>query len=155
MFLLLLLAVTKTTQKDAHNIMNSAYGDAISGGVLAGSIGAMSSNYNTSTTAGVALAGAAAGFLANALIKDVDYVMVTDVQVKERAQHGQTITQTQKSNMTNGTTGSIQQHITGAKTNWMIYRTRIISNADKVNLKFKKAEPKLISGLEKSIAGIF
>lgn len=149
------LAISKTTQKNANSIMNSAYGDAISGAIVGGSIGAMSSNYNSSTTAGVALAGAAIGFLANALVKDVDYVMVTDVQVKERAQNGETVTQTQNANMKNGTTSSIKQQISGAKTNWITYRTRIISSADKVNLKFKKAQPKLMSGLDRSIAGIF
>lgn len=149
------LAITKTTQKNANNIMNSAYGDALSGGVIAGTVGAMSSNYNSSTTAGAALAGAAVGFLANTLVKDVDYVMVTDVQIKERAQNGETVTQTQNANMQNGTAGSVHQQISGAKTNWIIYRTRVVSSADKVNLTFKEAKPKLMSGLEKSIAGIF
>ena len=35
------------------------------------------------------------------------------------------------------------------------YTTRIVSTAEKANLKFALAEPKLENGLEESISGIF
>ena len=49
----------------------------------------------------------------------------------------------------------MKQKNNNQKTNWMRYRTRIASVADKANLDFEEAKPVLIDGITKQIAGIF
>lgn len=72
------------------------------------------------------LLGASGSFVADALVKDVTYGMLTDIQITERTRN--------KENK---------------------YSTRIASTANKVNLTFSEARPALEKGLVKAISGIF
>lgn len=98
------------------------------------------------------LAGGALSFAASALIKDVNYVMITDVQVSERARGN--IKQQSHTQLTNGTSTKTTQNYS-ENSHFKRYRTRIVSNADQVNLKFSEARPALEQGLVKAISGIF
>ena len=85
-------------------------------------------------------------------VKDVNYAMITDIQVSERTNGP--IYQKTKSNLKQGTSAqTVQQY--SEKTNFKRYRTRVVSNADKVNLKFAEARPALEQGLVQAISGIF
>ena len=41
-----------------------------------------------------------------------------------------------------------------SKSHWMVYRTRVVSTAEKVNLKFADARPVLVSQVSHSVANI-
>lgn len=88
---------------------------------------------------------------ADAMVEDVNYTMVTDVQIAER-----TSTKVQTDNVAvlrQGTSGAKVQ--TSSETgNQHKYQTRIVSNAKKVNLKFPEAQPVLEDQLAKSISNI-
>ncbi|MES2677359.1 MAG: complement resistance protein TraT [Pseudomonadota bacterium] len=70
--------------------------------------------------------GAGASVVANSLVEDVYYSAITDIRIIEK-QKGDNI----------------------------IYQTRILSSANKVNLKWEVAQPELEKGLANSIAGVF
>ena len=110
--------------------------------------------YNSSSagaTLGVGLAAGLVGMAADAMVEDVNYTMITDVQIAER-----TKTQVQTDNVAvlrQGTSGAKVQTSTETG-NQHKYQTRVVSNANKVNLKFPEAQPVLEDQLAKSIANI-
>ncbi len=74
------------------------------------------------------------------MVEDVNYTMITDVQIAER-----TKTQVQTDNVAvlrQGTSGAKVQTSTETG-NQHKYQTRVVSNANKVNLKFPEAQPVL------------
>ncbi len=89
------------------------------------------------------------------LIEDVVYNMITDIQVRERPLTDESITQQQNTNISQGTGTKVIQKITGGRINWKTYRSRIVSTANKVNLKFDDAQKELEKGLIRAISGIF
>jgi outer membrane lipoprotein SlyB len=107
-------------------IVGRGFGDAIVGGLVGAGVGGLVSGHSDAVLAG-ALVGAALGGLANATTQDVSYSVITDIQITEKRSNGKT----------------------------QVHTTRIASTANKVNLKFEQAEPELVEGLARSIAGIF
>jgi hypothetical protein len=129
------------------------------GGPLAGMAAGAVLGANSSSPQGIAngaaiggLIGAAGEMIAGALVKNVTYSMITDLQIMERS--AQPVNQTVSSDLTEGTGTRVVQTSTGAMTRRK-YQTRIVSTANQVNLKFEEALPVLQGQLAKSIAGIF
>jgi hypothetical protein len=91
---------------------------------------------------------------ADSLVKAVNYTMITDVQISERAGKGVQVKEQFNASLNNGTASNTQQ-VSSKTSNYQRYRTRVVSNADKVNLQFKDARPALEQGLVKSLSGIF
>ncbi|WP_457745128.1 complement resistance protein TraT [Sulfurimonas sp.] len=149
-----ILKVGKSDMREAKALLKSGYGAAVSGAVVGAGVG-IASGSDGKTSAELALAGAAAGFIGNAFVKDIVYVMVTDLQIRERPLEGEVVTQTQQANLKQGTVTNVQQHSEGGKIKWKTYRTRIVSTAEKMNLDFAEAKPALERGLSHSISGIF
>jgi hypothetical protein len=149
-----ILKVGKSDLREAKALLRSGYGAAVTGAVVAGGAGAIGGSNGKETTE-LALAGAAAGFIGDALVTDIVYVMVTDLQIRERPLEGEVVTQTQDANLKQGTVTNVKQHVQGGKIKWKTYRTRIVSTAEKMNLDFAEAEPALEKGLVHSISGIF
>lgn len=147
-----ILKVEKTDARTAGEMMASSYGSAAFAGTAAY---AMTGGGYSKGNLGVGLGVAAVAFLADSLVEDVVYVMVTDLQVRERPLKGEIITQTQNANLKQGTSTSVKQDIKGGEVQWKTYRTRIVSTANKVNLQFEEAQPVLEQALAKSISGIF
>ncbi|EOK1984518.1 complement resistance protein TraT, partial [Escherichia coli] len=103
------------------------------------------------TTLGVGLATGLIGMAADAMVEDINYTMITDVQIAER-----TRTSVRTDNVAalrQGTSGSKIQTSTETG-NQHKYQTRVVSSANQVNLKFEEAKPHLEDQLAKSIANI-
>ena len=149
-----ILKVGKSDLREANAMMGSSFGSAVTGGVV-GASAAYALGGSGRTSAAVGLAGAAIGFLGDALVEDTVYVMVTDLQIRERPLEGEVVTQTQEASLAQGTSTKVKQDIKGGKVKWKTYRTRIISTANKMNLKFEEARPALEKALARSISGIF
>lgn len=96
--------------------------------------------------------GGIASVVADSLIKDVHFSIITDVQIKERiaGKVQNTELHYNQSGTSGGTISSYSE-----KNNWKTYQTRILSSANKVNLEFNEALPELQKALAQSIAGIF
>ena len=137
----------------------SAWG-ALQGGfgadILTGGLMGLAAGYATGSAGvgiGVGAVTGAASWVANQLVENVYYSMVTDVQVSVRSKDGP-VTQSTESNLSQGTSSKVSQTI-NQKSDWLKYRTRIVSVANKVNLKFEDAKPELQAQIAKQVSGIF
>ncbi|STE53168.1 conjugal transfer surface exclusion protein TraT [Edwardsiella tarda] len=145
------LKADKMNLRDAQGYLNQGYEGAVTGAALGAGITAYNSN-SAGATLGVGLAAGLIGMAADAMVEDVNYTMVTDVQVATRT----------KDKVRTDNVAALRQGTSGAKVQTSIsfgdqykYQTRIVSSANKVNLKFDEARPVLEAQLAKSIAGIF
>ena len=140
------LSVGKMSEAAAQKSLTNGYGGAAFGAIAGGAIG------QSWTGAGVgALAGGAISLIADSLVKDTTYAMITDVQVAERSK--QAVQQQTNANLQQGTSTTTTQQVSGAG-HWIYYRTRIVSTANQVNLDFKDALPPLQGQLVHSLSGI-
>ena len=144
------LKADKMDLRESRGFLSQGYQGAVTGAALGAGIAA----YNTSsagTTLGVGLAAGLVGMAADAMVEDINYTMVTDVQISERT--GAEVTTDNVAALKQGTSGYKVQTSTQTG-NQHKYQTRIVSNANKVNLKFEEAKPVLEDQLAKSIANI-
>ncbi|EFM5733966.1 complement resistance protein TraT [Escherichia coli] len=144
------LKADKMDLRESQGWLSRGYEGAAVGAALGGGITA----YNTGsagTTLGVGLATGLIGMTADAMVEDINYTMITDVQIAER-----TRTSVRTDNVAalrQGTSGSKIQTSTETG-NQHKYQTRVVSSANQVNLKFEEAKPHLEDQLAKSIANI-
>ncbi|EJF5074132.1 complement resistance protein TraT [Escherichia coli] len=144
------LKADKMDLRESQRWLSRGYEGAAVGAALGGGITA----YNTGsagTTLGVGLATGLIGMAADAMVEDINYTMITDVQIAER-----TRTSVRTDNVAalrQGTSGSKIQTSTETG-NQHKYQTRVVSSANQVNLKFEEAKPHLEDQLAKSIANI-
>ena len=144
------LKAEKMDLRQSQGFLSTGYEGAATGAALGAGITAYNSN-SGGAILGIGLAAGLAGMAADALVEDVNYTMVTDLQISERS----------KSTVTTDNIGALRQGNAGIKLqtsseegNRMKYQTRVVSNANKVNLKFEEAKPVLEAQLAKSVAGI-
>lgn len=145
------LSVGQLDKESREQMLASGFGGGITGGAIGAGTGALISN-NAGGMIGGALAGAALGMIIDASIKDVTYGITTDVQVSERTKDA--VRTRSESNLAQGSNTSV--YVSSSNTdNWNRYQTRIVSTANKANLKLDQALPDLTDGMSRSIAGIF
>lgn len=133
------LQVGKMDLRDAEKQLKSGRADAADSAIAGAAVGAAVSGDGQGLLVG-GLIGGVAGLIADALVKDVQYSVITDIQISERADQG---TDRHKAEKTN------------TLTHWRKYQTRILSTANQANLEFKEASQLLVAGLTRSISGIF
>lgn len=121
-----ILSVGKMSKSASESALGQGFGSALAGGVAGSAMGGLSGS-STAMLAG-GLVGGIGGLVADSLVKDVNYTMIVDLQISERA---------------------------GSKGAYKRYKTRVVSNADRVNLSFANAKPSLEAGLVNTIVGIF
>lgn len=142
-----ILQAGKIDPVEAQQSLLAGYGGAIGAAALAASM-----NHGARGIVGAGLAGGLVEMAGNALVKDVTYSLITDVQLGERSANVVTTTSTQ--NLQQGSSGGITQN-SQTISNFTYSRTRVLSTADQVNLEFAEALPTLQSQLEHSLAGLF
>ena len=152
-----ILSVSKTDPTAAAAALNSGYGGALAlGAVLGGGVGYAAGGYGGAIGGG--LAGAALGgvteLVTGALVKDVLFMVVTDIQLVEKAADGVIVRQDNQQSLKQGMGGSSQQS-SSEVTKFKKYRTRVVSTANKANLEYEEAAPALTQGLTKSLSGLF
>jgi hypothetical protein len=147
------LQAGKSSVTAAEDAFASGFGGALFGAAV-GAVGARAATKDTGSIIGGGLIGAAVESAAGAFVQDVTYSAITDIQVSERALNGEVVTETFEQNLGQGAGG--QRIVRASSTsNWKRYRTRVMSVANQANLEFDDAAPELISGLTRSIAGVF
>ncbi|MCR9192819.1 MAG: complement resistance protein TraT [Gammaproteobacteria bacterium] len=136
-----ILKVGKMSKSASKDALGGGYGSALAGGAAGAAIGALANNSDAMIAGGVA--GGLVGMAADAMVRDVNYTLVTDVQISERVGRGGRVSdpKMQQASRKNG--------------GYERYQTRVVSNADRVNLAFKDARPALESSLVKVLTGIF
>lgn len=153
-----ILNVGKTDLEEANAMLGEGYQGviegAVIGGVIGGALGGDVDEINKGTVIG-GIAGGVAGFLFDALVTDDLFTMVTDIQISERPRKGEIVYQAEDTDAPQGTATRTTQTSHSDDVKWKIYRTRVVSVANKANLDFEEAKPHLQAGLERSIGGIF
>jgi outer membrane lipoprotein SlyB len=146
------LQVGVASPSAAEQSFAGGFGGSLVGGAVGAAATRIASDDPRALIAG-GLAGAAAAGVADALIEDVTYTVITDVQVSERAGESVVVTERLDQNLRQGGGTRI---ISASQTHdWKRSQTRIMSTANRTNLEFEDAAPQLASGLTRSIAGIF
>ena len=123
------LYVGQANPSALREAVHRGYGSAWSGAVIGGAIGYSAHRNWSDAFLGGAVGSAAAGMaevVSGAVVKDVTYTVMTDIQLKE-----------------NSSREATKHHV------------RVASAANKVNLKWEEAEPLLVANLGKSLAGMF
>ncbi|MGO0309007.1 complement resistance protein TraT [Endozoicomonas acroporae] len=141
-----ILQAGKTDPAAAERALAGGYGSVVVGAAAGYAVGGS----GTAATAGGLLFGAAE-LVANSLVKDVTYSLITDIQLSERAKGS--VSSNSAHSLKQGNSGStqVQYSEVGERKK---YQTRVVSTANKVNLKFEEALPELKKGLSNSISGL-
>lgn len=145
------LTVGKMSQSASQEALGGGYGSALAGAATGVALGSLSNHSNAMLAGGIA--GGLVGLAADSLVKDVNYTMITDVQISERV--GKGVVKEQFSAVLQNGASSGTTQTSNKNTDLARYRTRIVSNANQVNLAFAKARPALEEGLIKTLSGIF
>jgi outer membrane lipoprotein SlyB len=150
------LNVSKASPTAAEAALAGGYGGVLGGVAVGGAVGGAAGGWT-----GAAVGGAAGGLLggvvetvANASVKDVTYMVVTDIEITEKARPGVIVRQDSRQDASQGIGGSRRQ-TSSEVTTVKKYRTRIVSTANKANLEYEEAAPPLTAGLTRSISGLF
>lgn len=148
------LQIGQLSQSAAKQAAGNGFGSALVGAGTGALAGSAISDGGTRTTITGGLIGAGATEIADHMVKDITYTMITDLQIQSKVAAGQTVKSSSRSDLSQGTS-TVTHESTQSSSNYQTYRTRIVSMADKVNLKFEQAAPALTQQLANSVAGLF
>ncbi len=146
-----ILQVGRSTLENPFEAISGGYGSGLEGFATGAAIAGATGGSGKSML-GVGLITGIGNTILDAAVEVVNFTMVTDLQISEKAD-GNFITESSDASLKQGTSG-YKKSTWEQKTNWKKYQTRIMSVAKKTNLKFEEAEPKLTEGLVKSISGL-
>jgi len=116
-------------------------------------IGGMAGNSGSAALMG-GLIGGVADTVSGSLVKDVTYMLVCDVQIKEKAGKGVFVRKDSKVDTQVSDAGQSRQTYSEV-TNKKEYRTRIVTTANKANLKLEEAQDKMFAKTAYAMAGFF
>lgn len=151
-----ILSVEKTSPTAADAALHGGYGGVLGGGISGIVIGGVAGGRRGAVIgAGAgALAGGLLSTIVNASVKDVTYMVITDIQISEKARSDVIGKRNQRVDSSQGIGGREQQTFS-AVTNEKRYRTRVVSTANKANLQYEEAAAELTMGLARSLSGLF
>lgn len=151
-----ILSVGKANPTAAETALGSGFGGALGGAAAGAAIGGGLGGWSGAGIGG--LAGVAVGGLvetiADAAVHDTTFMVVTDIEIAEKAKQGVLVRQDSKQDAKQGMGGSRTQ-TSSEVSDRKKYRTRVVSTANQVNLEYEEAAPELTNGLVRSIAGVF
>ena len=150
------LSVAKASPTAAQAALTSGYGGAWAGSALGATVGGVTHGWTGAAVGGVVggILGGVTETVANAAVKDVTFMIVTDIEITEKARPGVIVRQDSRQDASQGVGGRRSQTLSEVTT-VKKYRTRIVSTANKVNLDYDEAAPLLTQGLIRSVSGLF
>jgi hypothetical protein len=142
-------------EKASPTAAQQALGVGYQGGAIAGgaAIGAVATRSWVGAGVG-GVVGGAAEVIAGAAVKDVTYMLVTDVQIKERAAKGVIVRKDTRVDTKVSDAGAARQ-TSSEVSDRKEYRTRIVTTANKVNLTLPEAEELMFQKTAYSMSGFF
>ena len=149
-----ILSVGKCDPSALNQSIYAGWGGAMGGAAAGAALGFSGNSPSGPLVGGIVggLTGGVTDLIAGSLVKNVTYAIVTDIQISEYSE--KPVVEQHIANIQKGAQTTVEQE-SSEMSNWKIYRTRIGSSANRVNLAFEEAQPAIVSGLEKSLAGIF
>ena len=145
------LNLEKASPTAAEEALHKGY---MGGAVLAGAVVGGASTRSVGGAAVGGVVGGAAEFITGSLVKDVTYMLVCDIQIKETARKGVIVRKDTQIDSKVSDAGSSRQSVSEA-TNQKEYRTRIVTTANKVNLKLEDAQELMFKKTAYAMAGFF
>ncbi|MFV2059902.1 MAG: complement resistance protein TraT [Gammaproteobacteria bacterium] len=128
------------------------------GGTGAGVVGgAVIGGVATGTGTGAAVGGVVGGIgttIADAFVQDVTYMLVADVQIKEKARKGVIIRKDSQVSAKVSDAGTSTQRYSEVTTR-KEYRTRIVTTANKANLELEEAQELMFKKTAYAMTGFF
>lgn len=155
-----MIAYVLNLEKASPTAAESALGKGYLGGSVAAgaAIGAVTSGRGYhNRTQGAAVGGAvlgAAEFISGALVKDVTYMLVADIQIKEKTRNGAVVRKDSQIDTKVSDAGSARQTVSEVSYR-KEYRTRIVTTANKANLKLEQARDPMFQKTAYALAGFF
>lgn len=147
------LNLEKTSPSAAEVALNQGY---MGGAVVAGAaVGAVANNsFPVRGAVAGGIVGGAAELVSGALVKDVTYMLVCDIQIKERTKHGAIVRKDTQVDAKVSDAGSSRQTVSEVS-NQKEYRTRIVTTANKANLKLEQAQDLMFQKTAYAMSGFF
>ena len=131
------LKLEKASPTAAELALKQGYSGDVAAGAGAGAV--MGADHGAKGAVGGGILGALGTTAANAFVQDVTYMLVADVQIKEKTRKGVIVRKDTKISAKVSDAGSSTQTVSEA-TNKKEYRTRIVTTAEKVNLELPEAQ---------------
>jgi hypothetical protein len=151
----LMVAYVLNLEKASPTAAQEALGQGFMGGaVLAGAAVGGLGTRSLGGVVGGGVVGGAAEFITGNMVKNVTYMLVCDVQIKEKATKGVIVRKDTQIDAKVSDAGSSRQSSSEA-TNKKEYRTRIVTTANKVNLKLEDAQELMFKKTAYALAGFF
>jgi hypothetical protein len=153
------LSLERASEGAAQAALRQGYiggGDTAAGAVAGAAIGSNSSSaYGGWKGAAVgSLLASGTSLVANALVQDVTYMLVCDVSVRERVAKGVLVRKDTAIDTKVSDAGSSQQRVSEASDR-KEYRTRIVTTANKANLKLEEAQSLMYDKTAYAMSGFF
>jgi hypothetical protein len=139
----------KTTPEAAASALGAGFQGA---GIGAAAAAATGSSYRGAVATGLVVG--LTSTVANAFVQDVMYLLVADIQIKERAKKGVIVRRDSKVNSKISDDGSTTQTYSEA-TNIKEYRTRVVTTANKANLELEEAQPLMFDKTAYAMSAFF
>ena len=139
----------KASPTAAANYLSSGYQ-----GVAAGAAVGYATGGGSRQAAAGGILGGLVSTAANAFVKDVTFLLVADIQIKERARKGVIVRRDSKTNTKISDDGGTTQTYSEA-TNQKEYRTRVVTTANKANLELEEAQSIMFEKTAYAMASFF
>ncbi len=139
----------KASPSAAENYLSSGFQ-----GVTIGSAAAYAGGGGYREAAAGGIIGGLVSTAANAMVKDVTYLLVADIQIKERAKKGVIVRKDSKINTKISDDGASTQ-TSSEVSNQKEYRTRVVTTANKANLELEEAQPLMFDKTAYAMASFF
>jgi hypothetical protein len=152
-----ILSVEKASPTASQAVLANGYGGAtVPLAAVGAGIGHAAGGWAGAGYGGLVggIVGGAGELVTGAFVKDVTFMVVTDVQLTENSPDGAYVRTDLQVDNKQGTTGRSSQ-IVSSVGDKIKYRVRIVSTANKANLKFEEAHTKLANGIARSLSGLF
>jgi hypothetical protein len=145
------LNLEKADPTAAEQALHQGYmGGAVLGGAAVGGL----ATHSARGAVGGAVVGGATEFITGSLVKDVTYMLVCDIQIKEKAAKGVMVRKDTQVDTKVSDAGTSRQSVSEVS-NKKEYRTRIVTTAEKVNLKLEDAQDLMFKKTAYAMAGFF
>ncbi len=146
------LNLEKTNPTAADKALSGGYVGSLAAGAVTGALINQSNPY-TGAAAGGLIAGVAET-VSGALVHDVTYMLVADIQITEKTRSGVVVRKDTQISVKISDAGSSTQRVSEA-TGRKEYTTRIVTTANKVNLKLADAQDLMFQKTAYAMAGFF
>lgn len=133
------ITLEKASPTAAEVALKQGYSGDVSAGSYAGMVAGANTGHRGNGMVVGGLLGAVATTAANAFVQDVTYLLVADVQVKEKTANGVIVRKDSRISAKISDAGTSTQTVSEAG-NKKEYRTRIVTTANKANLDLAEAQ---------------